>query len=122
MVRIDLPVPFTFVEVIWFAMGLLFGRAFGKNVDYEVQQSDWFKNLDPRLKWILKRTLDFAHHWWIGAFIMLSYEATEIFLFGRVPMAPYWFGLGLLLDDIPDVPRRIREMLGYLWFKEEKEP
>ncbi len=47
------------------------------------------------------RTLDVAHHWWIGALIMVYIAVPELF----------WFGAGLFVDDLPDVPRRVKELL-----------
>jgi len=112
---IELPIPKTFLELFWLALGIVFGRAFGKQLDHDIQQVEEFKKLPRWLRWIIKRLLDFTHHWWIGGIIMISYDAVEIFYFGRLPVCPFWFGYGLFIDDIPDVPKRVRDMLNYLF-------
>jgi hypothetical protein len=97
------PVPDTFEAAVWLGIGLLFARAFGKRLDQDIQASPWFKQLRPWEKWILKHSLDFLHHWWIGALIMLYIP---------IPIA-YWFGAGIFLDDLPDIPKRVK---GYFKF------
>ena len=97
---LNVPIPPTFEAAVWLALGIQFGRSFGKKLDYEVQAGPWFKGLPLLYQAIIKRLLDFTHHWWIGALIMLY-----------APPFWYWFGAGLLLDDLPDVPNRIKELL-----------
>ena len=104
----ELPFPVSFAQIIWLGVGLTFGRAFGKQLDRQIQGSAWFLGLAPLWQNILRRLLDFLHHWWIGALLMLYFCEFE---------AVYWFGYGLLLDDIPDVPARLKDQLSYLWKK-----
>jgi len=94
-----IPTPETFAAWLLFAMGLNFGRAFGKSLDKEIQTTDWFKKQDKFAQWIIERLLDATHHWWIGGLLMLS---SNLYL--------YWFGVGLLVDDLPDIPRRAAEI------------
>ena len=95
-----MPLPMTLLMVLWFGLGLIFGRAFGKKIDYDIQQSDWFKSQSLVVQFIVKRMLDFTHHWWIGALLMVY-----------VPKVPevHWFGYRLLADDFPDIPDRIKK-------------
>jgi len=99
---IAIPVPPDFLSWVWFGIGINFGRAFGKRLDQEIQTTEWFKNKPKWLRWIIKRLLDFLHHWWLGALLMCY--------FPNVPEL-YWFGAGLLIDDLPDIPRRAKEIL-----------
>jgi hypothetical protein len=102
---IVVPIPTTFEGAVWLAIGVTFGRAFGKKVDWDVINSDWFKALPSTQQNIVSRLLDFLHHWWAGALLML-------YIPGAIP---YWFGAGLLLDDLPDVPERLGKLVnGYL--------
>ena len=99
---ITIPIPPDFLSWVWFGIGLNFGRAFGKRIDQEIQTTEWFKNKPTWLRWIIKRLLDFLHHWWVGALLMCY--------FPNIPEI-YWFGAGLLTDDLPDIPRRAKELL-----------
>jgi hypothetical protein len=49
-------------------------------------------------QWFVIRVLDVTHHWWMGALLMMYIVTPEIF----------WFGAGLFVDDLPDVPRRLK--------------
>ena len=100
---IVVPIPSTFEQAVWLAMGVTFGRAFGKKLDWDVINGDWFKSLSPLMQNIVARILDCTHHWWIGALLMLYSPA----MFGVIL---YWFGAGLLLDDLPDVPPRFNKI------------
>lgn len=111
----EIPTPDSFASWLWLTLGIAFGRAFGKQLDQEIQQTPWFKKLKPWEKWIVKRLLDFLHHWWIGALLMLyCADPIEVWLmpgtFINVLKELYWFGAGLLLDDMPDIPRRIEKI------------
>ncbi len=95
-----IPVPDTFLAAVWFGIGLTFGRGFGKNLDQTIQKTNRYKTLPTWQQWIVARTLDVAHHWWIGALLMVYVTIPEMF----------WFGAGLFVDDLPDVPRRVKEL------------
>ena len=102
---ITIPLPPNFLCWVWFAIGINFGRAFGKRLDQEIQASEWFRGKSKVARWVLKRLLDAIHHWWIGALLMCY--------FPQVPEI-YWFGAGLFVDDLPDIPKRARELLSDL--------
>lgn len=106
MVSLTLPVPKDLFQGVWFGIGLTFGRCVGKGLDHTIQQSDWFKSLGVVGKWFVKFMLDFLHHWWIGALLMIYF-----------PQYPevYWFGMGLVVDDLPDIPNRIRHLFGWMF-------
>ena len=94
------PIPETFEAAVWFALGIQFGRSFGKQLDQGIQGEDWFKALPKWEREVIKRLLDFTHHWWMGALLMLY-----------APPFWYWFGAGLFVDDLPDIPNRVKSIL-----------
>jgi len=102
MSAIPVPVPTTLLEALWLALGLTFGRAFGKRLDVQIQATGWFRSLSPLARWAVKRALDATHHWWIGLLLVVY-----------APHVPelYWLGWGLFYDDLPDVPRRFKRIL-----------
>jgi len=97
-----IPVPTNLLEWLWLCLGITFGRAFGKKFDLEIQETEWFKKLKPWQKWLIRRLLDFTHHWWIGLLLVVYLS--------HIPEL-YWFGWGLFYDDLPDVPRRFKKIL-----------
>jgi len=120
--NVILPIPVTFEQWVWLGIGLTFGRAFGKRVDQEIQATEWFKTLNPFYRWWVKRLLDFLHHWWMGTLIMLYWQGPLTLPTGEViNFSAYWFGYGVFLDDLPDIPRRIRGLLTVPLFKKENE-
>ena len=92
-----IPTPTTFLGVVWFLLGIQFGRSFGKKLDRDIQDGDWFEGLKPFEQWVTRRILDFFHHWWIGALMVLYIPGSQ---------EAIWFGWGLIVDDLPDIPRR----------------
>jgi hypothetical protein len=112
--------PPTFETALLFAMGIMFGRCFGKEMDQTIQKTEWFKSLNNPSKWLVKRILDFTHHWWIGGLLMiLAPQIGTHFADPALGLSIYWFGAGLFIDDLPDLPPRLQEMLrGYLdWWR-----
>lgn len=102
---LTLPVPTTMLQVTWAIIGFMFGRAFGKQLDHDIKQSEWFKKLDPVWRNIVGRALDFLHHFEVGLVMMVyGHHIPEI----------YWFGYGLVVDDGPDIPRRFAKYFTYL--------
>lgn len=100
-------VPGNSVELGWWAIGGGFARAFGKQLDYDIQQSPWFTGADPFTRNFTKRLLDFTHHWWLGWILMEYISPTVPFT-----VELYWFGAGVLVDDLPDLVLRVKEMVG----------
>ncbi len=98
---LQIPVPDTFLAAVWFGIGLTFGRGFGKNLDQTIQKTNWYKALPAWQQWLVARCMDVAHHWWMGALLMVYVAVPELF----------WFGAGLFVDDLPDVPRRLKGLL-----------
>jgi len=94
------------LEVLGFSLGLLFGNAF-KDVDHQVQQTPWFKSLTPFQQWILQRILDAMHHFQYGLVLIVL---AECFLQGSLLyILVYAMGVGLVVDDLPDIPARYRD-------------
>lgn len=98
---IEVPIPETLIQITWFLIGLLFARSFGKKLDNEIKKTEWYKGQATLPKWLIAHTLDFLHHFWMGLLLMVYFsEYPEIF----------WFGAGLLVDDIPDIPARYQNL------------
>lgn len=87
---------------------MLFGRSFGKELDHDIQGTQWYKNLPEEWRWIVKRLLDFLHHWWMGLFLVVY--ASQFTLLHLKEVEVTWFGWGLFADDIPDIPARLLEI------------
>jgi len=121
--EVPVPVPATLLEILWLCLGITFGRAFGKKLDLEIQETDWFKEKGKLAQWLLRRLLDFTHHWEIGLLLMVYFGYAD--LGGAIPWGGYipelyWFGYGLVIDDLPDLPARLRKIFkGYTewWLK-----
>lgn len=112
MNELVIPWPGNEKDFLWFALGIQFGRSFGKKLDYEIQQGEWFNKQKPWAQGIIKRVLDFTHHWWVG-YILWIYATTIAAWLGqpRLTNEILWFGVGLLVDDLPDLYKRIKEGL-----------
>lgn len=108
--EITVPVPETLLATFWFLLAVSLGQSF-KDVDYELQSTDWFVAQGAFVQWLIKSLLDFTHHWWMGLF-MVVYADNLVYIFGGNFDVYLWFGWGLFADDIPDVPRRY----GINWF------
>jgi len=96
---VNVPVPSNLLEVTWFLIGFTFARAF-KRFDYDLQESTWFKTRGGLTRWILRRLMDFFHHFWVGLLLMCYAWRPEV----------YWFGAGIFVDDLPDLPRRLKKL------------
>ena len=114
---LNIPWPDTLFQVTWALIGFTFARAFGKQLDQDIQSSHWFKSLQgsQSLIWgivppellgnLILRLLDFLHHFWMGLLLMIYYPASSEL---------YWVGWGLVLDDAPDIPARFAGYFTYL--------
>lgn len=112
---ISIPTPQTLEQATWFVIGFLFARAFGKKLDYELQDTEWFKKQHGLVQWIIKRSLDFLHHFWIGLLIVLYAEQLVGFIGLADPAPLIWFAYGLILDDLPDIPARFQAYFKYFF-------
>ncbi len=108
---VELPVPTNLLELTWLLIGFMFGRAFGKSLDFSVQQTDWFSRQPKLSQEVVKNLLNFLHHFWIGLLLMVYAAQIGGLLRGwQVPAeVPYFAGCGLFLDDLPDVPARFKK-------------
>lgn len=109
----DVPVPSTLEQVLWMGIGITVARAFGKRCDYEIQRTDWFKGVSRLQRWFLKAGLDALHHWWMGLLLVVYADVIA----GWVPIPQtimYWLGVGVFVDDMPDLPSRIKDYFSYL--------
>ena len=91
-----IPSPETLLQFTWFLMGVTFGRGFGKELDQTIQKSDWFKKQVLWKQEVIRRVLDVTHHFWIGLLLVNYFTLDEV----------VWFGWGLVVDDLPDIPAR----------------
>ncbi len=100
---LTIPIPIDNFQIIWLLIGMSFGRNFGKKLDYQIQETPFFKSLPGPLRGTIKRILDFTHHWWVGAIIWLYAPLiTSIWFWPSLQTEITWFGIGLFLDDIRD--------------------
>ena len=90
------PTPENILQFAWLAMGITFGRGFGKDLDQSIQQTKEFLALNWWQQKAVKIILDVTHHWWIGMLMVLYLPMEEAI----------WFGWGLILDDSVDIPAR----------------
>ena len=98
-----IPIPIDNFQIVWLLIGMSFGRNFGKKLDYDIQQLDFFKDLGPFWQGMIKRILDFTHHWWIGALIWLyAHLIIEFLSWPTLLPKVVFFGVGIFLDDIRD--------------------
>ena len=98
-----LQIPKTLLEITWFLIGFFAGRA-GAKTDNIVKRSEWYSKLSKTKKKIVGMFLEFLHHFWIGLLLMVYATCPEM----------YWFGYGLFIDDLPDIPSRFIEWFKYL--------
>lgn len=103
MVQISLPLPETLLQMTWFLIGFFAGRG-GAKTDNIIKESNWYKGLCGWQQKILNGILDFTHHFWMGMLLMTYALSPEM----------YWFGMGLFIDDLPDIPARFVKWFGYL--------
>lgn len=95
------PVPTCNLELFWLLLGLLFANSFGSRLDYEIQQTNWFKKLKGLPKFMVEASLNFLHHWWAGAGLWL-YSEWFSNLSGVPEYIIMFFGVGVFLDDVRD--------------------
>ncbi len=100
--------PASLEMLLWELVAFSASLMFFKELDYELQQTEWFLRYaeDKTVKGILvyrfvKVLLDGLHHWWSGLGLILY--APEVHL--------KWIGAGLLVADLPDFKRRLDEIL-----------
>jgi len=114
-ISLPFPVPFELTTVSFFLL-IVVGyvtRVFTKNLDEDIQKGDWFKGLSKIQKLIVKKTLDLFHHWPLGWALMIW--STQIALnsylswLSLTPGDVYWIGAAIFIDDLPDVPRRVKD-------------
>ncbi len=104
---VEMLIPSTFEGLVWWGMGGGLARAVGKQLDQDIQGGEWFTGLPVWAQSFVKRGLDFLHHWWVGALLML-YGSGWL---PQYPIQVYWIGAGVFVDDLPDLFKRVRAML-----------
>jgi len=109
------PIPTTNIQIFWSLLGAQFGRSFGKQLDQGIQAGDTFQGLTDWQKDIVKRILDFTHHWWVGGFLWLyATEINNLMIDGGtgfiIPLT--FFGFGLMVDDMRDIENLKRRFNG----------
>ena len=98
------PIPSDNYQIFWALMGAQFGGSFGSELDYGIQESEWFKKQNPWVQGFIKRALDFLHHWWMGAFLWLYAVNVASFIGSQTLKIPImFFGFGLMVDDLRDI-------------------
>ena len=123
---IELPIPTVPWEWILALMGFTFGSAFA-NIDYQLQQTEWFKRKDEADQKIIKMFLDCFHHWWIGAILLYFPYDRAFTLFGYtftlagtfISEVLPWIGVGLFAHDWKDYKHVLER---FKWYKEDETP
>ena len=111
---LNIPFPTELITVTWALIGFCLARAFGKKLDHTIKEQTWYTELDPLPKWFIGAILDFFHHFWIGLLIMIRIDPDQIvYIFGE-PVSFYYFGWGIFIDDLPDIPERFKGYFKYL--------
>ncbi len=111
---LTLPVPGSLLQVTWLIIGFMFGRAFAKSLDQTVQATEAFKRQGKFVQTLIKNALNFLHHFWMG--LLLIVYAAQIG--GQLRLDAdivAFFGLGLFIDDLPDVPARFKKYFAALF-------
>ncbi len=111
---LTLPVPNTLLQVTWLIIGFMFGRAFAKNLDQSVQATDAFKRQNKFTQTLIKNALNFLHHFWMGLLLIVYGVQLGSFLQLDADVVAF-FGLGLFLADLPDVPARFKKYFAALF-------
>lgn len=109
---VTLPAPETLFEITWLIVGFMFARSIAKPLDHYIMELEEVKKLRPVWSKLISMLLDFLHHFWIGLLLMVYNAPTT---------ATYWFGYGLFVDDLPDLPPRFVKMFIYFWPQHEEE-
>lgn len=112
-ISLPFPVPFELTTVSFFLL-IVVGyvtRVFTKNLDEDIQKTERFKALPKFQKLAIKKLLDLFHHWPLGWALMIwaSQIANLIPLLSLTPGDVYWIGAAVFIDDLPDVPRRVKD-------------
>jgi hypothetical protein len=61
----------TLLQVTWLLIGFMFGRAFAKDLDRTIQATDAFKCQNKLTQTLVKNTLNFLHHFWMGLLLIV---------------------------------------------------
>ena len=102
---IQIPAPETLLQITWAVIGFMLARSF-KKLDYTIKEATLYTTMDPISQFIVGGILDFFHHFWVGMLLMVYYNGSP---------EVYWFGYGLFIDDLPDLPTRFRKYFDYLF-------
>ncbi len=105
---IELPIPSTLLQITWLLIGFTFARAFGKSIDQKVKASNFYSKQNWLVQWLVSGLLDWLHHFWVGLLLM-SYSGQVAAVIPVESDVLYFYGLGMFLDDLPDVPRRFQQ-------------
>lgn len=108
------PYPDTLVTVTWALIGFSFARAFGKQLDQLIKSQPNFIKLGTVSQWFIGSSLDFIHHFWIGLLLMTRFEPSTITMLYGFKVSLYYFGWGIFIDDLPDIPERFKGYFKYL--------
>jgi len=105
------PLELTKTALFLFVFSGYVTRFFTKNLDQDIQESPWFLEQNKWTQLVVKKALDFFHHWPLGWALMLWAARVSALIPFFTVNDIYYVGLAIFLDDLPDVPRRYTEML-----------
>lgn len=110
---VAVPVPTTFDQIIFAAIGWQAGSTIGDKIDEAMKETKFYKSLGGASKLIADSLLAFIHHWMLGALIMIyvtrfGFPAYSIFQTSDI----FWFAVGLFAQDAKDIPLKYVAFLG----------
>lgn len=105
------PLELTKTALFLFVFSGYVTRFFTKNLDQDIQESPWFLEQNKWTQLVVKKTLDFFHHWPLGWALMLWVDRVAAWMPFFSVNDIYYIGLAIFLDDLPDVPARYTKML-----------
>ena len=85
-----------------------------KKLDRATQATDAFKSQNRFVQTLIKNALNFIHHFWMGL-LLIVYGAQIAGVLQVEADVVCFFGLGLFLDDLPDVPARFKKYFANLF-------
>lgn len=117
---VAVPVPTTFDQIIFAAIGWQAGSTIGDKIDDAMKDTQSYKKLGGISKSIVDMLLAFIHHWMLGALIMIyvtrfGFPVWWVFQTSDI----FWFGVGLFAQDAKDIPLKYTALLGKQTTQEE---
>jgi len=114
MLKLVIPIPSTLFEISWTLISFAISRELFKKLDQDIKNSDWYKYLKKYEQWLIAKGLDVFHHFYLGLLLMLAHSYYHL-----LSIEWFWIGVGIVVADIPDLVRYIKDFT-YLYEKLKK--